>query len=112
MISATGRRTFRIAGAGHAAFAAVMIWLGVLGFCKGDFVQIWEPVPAWVPARGSLVYLCAFLSLASGIGLLWQRTAPIAARVLFVSLMAWLLVLRLPYLFFEKPLVLVAWSCG
>ena len=99
-------------GAGRALFAAVMIWLGVMGFINGDFVQIWQPVPKWVPAREALAYLCAFISLASGIGLLWQRTAAVAARVIFASLMAWLLLLRLPNFFYETPLVLVAWTFG
>jgi uncharacterized membrane protein len=89
-----------------------MIWLGAMGLSKGDFVQVWQPVPKWVPAREALAYLCAFISLASGIGLLWQRTAAVAARVVFASLMVWLLALRLPNLFFETPLVLVAWTFG
>jgi uncharacterized membrane protein len=102
----------RIASAGHACFAAVMIWLGAMGLSKGDFVQVWQPVPKWVPAREALAYLCAIISLASGIGLLWQRTAAVAARVIFASLMVWVLVLRLPNLFFQTPLVLVAWTFG
>ena len=110
--SSTDGRTIRIASAGHALFAAAMIWLGAMGLSKGDFVQVWQPVPRWVPAREVLAYLCAFISLASGIGLLWQRTAAVAARVIFVSLMVWLLVLRLPNLFFQTPVVLVAWTFG
>jgi uncharacterized membrane protein len=93
-------------------FALVMIWLGVLGFAKGAFTQVWQPVPGWVPAREALAYLCAFISLASGIGLLWRRTAPVVSRVLFLSLLIWMLVLRLPNLFFETPVVLVAWTAG
>lgn len=89
-----------------------MIWLGVMGLGKGDFVQVWQPVPKWVPAREVLAYLCACISLASGIGLLWRRTAAAAARVIFASLMVWLLVLRLPNLFVQTPVVLVAWTCG
>lgn len=102
----------RIASAGHACFAVVMIWLGAMGFAKGDFVQVWQPVPKWVPAREALAYLCAFISLASGIGLLWQRTAAVAARVIFASLAVWLVALRLPNLFYQTPLVLVAWTFG
>ncbi|HSQ31471.1 MAG TPA: hypothetical protein VLN49_16560 [Gemmatimonadaceae bacterium] len=83
-----------------------------MGLAKGDFVQVWQPVPKWVPARETLAYLCAFISLGSGIGLLWQRTAPVASRLLFASLMLWLLVLRLPNLFFQTPVVLVAWAFG
>lgn len=108
----TGARGIRIASAGHACFAAAMIWLGAMGLSKGDFVQVWQPVPKWVPAREALAYLCAFISLASGIGLLWQRTAAVAARVIFASLMVWLLALRLPNLFFQTPVVLVAWTFG
>src|SRR5258706_516688 len=103
---------FRIVSAGHACFAAVLIWLGVMGLSKGTFVQVWQPVPKWVPAREALAYLCAFISLASGIGLLWRRTAAVAARVIFASLMIWLLVLRLPNFLFETPVVLVAWTFG
>lgn len=105
-------KAIRIASAGHAFFAAIMIWLGVMGLTKGNFVQVWEPVPKWVPGREALAYLCALISLASGVGLLWRRTAAVAARVVFASLMIWLLVLRLPNLFFETPLVLVAWTFG
>jgi uncharacterized membrane protein YphA (DoxX/SURF4 family) len=105
-------KAIRIASAGHACFAAVMIWLGAMGLSKGAFVQVWQPVPKWVPGREALAYLCAFISVASGIGLLWRRSAAVAARVIFASLMVWLLVLRLPNLFFETPLVLVAWTFG
>jgi uncharacterized membrane protein len=102
----------RIASAGHAAFAATMIALGIMGLVRGDFAQIWQPVPNWVPARIVLVYLCALISLGSGIGLVWRRSAPVASRVLFATLLIWLLVLRLPNLFYQTPVVLVAWSFG
>jgi hypothetical protein len=69
----------RIASAGHAAFAALMIGIGIEGLIKGEFTTVWQPVPKGVPAREVLVYLCALLSLASGIGLFWRRTAALAA---------------------------------
>lgn len=102
----------RIASPGHAAFAVTMIAMGIMGLVSGDFAQIWQPVPQWMPGRAVVAYLCALVSLGSGIGLLWRRAAPVAARVLFASLLLWLLVLRLPNLFYQTPLVLVAWSFG
>ncbi len=106
------RDSIRIASPGHAAFAAILICLGIMGFVTRDFSQIWQPVPKWVPGRTALVFLCALISLGSGIGLLWRRWALVASRVLLVALSIWLLVLRLPNFFYEHPLVLVAWTFG
>ena len=86
----------RIKHVSHAVFAATMIALGIMGLISGDFTVIWKPVPEGVPARQALAYLCAFLSIAAGIGLLWQRTAAVAARVLLGYLVLWLLVFRVP----------------
>jgi uncharacterized membrane protein len=99
----------RIASVGHALFAATMIGLGILGLVKGHITPIWDPVPKGVPAQVVLAYLCAFISLDCGIGLLWPKTAPAASRGLLVFLLLWLLLFRLPYLF-RAPNVETSWS--
>ena len=101
----------RIARASDVAFAATMIGFGILGLIKGDLTALWEPVPKTLPAREVLVYVCAVISLASGSGLLWQRTAVHAARVLLAFFLVWLLVWRIPGLFLLS-LVEGTWSCG
>jgi uncharacterized membrane protein len=89
----------RIASVGHSIFAVTMVGLGIIGLIQGDFAPGWEPVQKDVPAREVLAYLCALISLASGIGLLWRRTAALASRVLFAWLLLWLLFLRVPGMF-------------
>jgi uncharacterized membrane protein len=102
----------RIASVGHAVFAATMIALGILGLVKGDFAPIWQPVPQGLPARAALAYLCSFISLACGFGLLWLRTAAIAARVLFAYLFLWLLAFKARFIV-QAPTVEVSYqTCG
>jgi uncharacterized membrane protein len=84
----------RVTGVGHAVFGATMIALGILGLITRGFAPTWQPVPEGLPAREALVYLCAFISLGSGIGLFWRRSAATAARVLFVYLLLWLLLFK------------------
>ena len=96
----------RIATLGHAIFAATMIAVGILGLIKVDFNPVWDQIPKSVPA---LAYLSAFVSLVSGIGLLWKRAAVPAARLLLTYLLLWFLLLRLPGIFLS-PTVDFWWA--
>jgi hypothetical protein len=101
-----------VASTGHAVFAATMIALGIRGLFKGDFTAPWDPVPKGIPARHFLVYLCGFISLASGIGLLWRRTAGRAAGVLLAALLLWLLAFRVPDVVRSPAVEGYWWDCG
>lgn len=98
----------RIASAGHAIFAATLIALGILSLVTGSFAPIWHGAPKSLPAREALVYLCAVVSLACGVGLVWRRSAATAARVLLTCLVLWLLIFRIRVIF-PAPMVLGAW---
>lgn len=110
--SAAQASPIRVTSAGHAAFALALIALGIIGLVRRDLPAVWQPVPKWVPGHAVLAYAWAAIGVGSGIGLLWERTARAASGVLLVCSSIWLLVLRLPNLFYEHPLVLVAWTFG
>jgi uncharacterized membrane protein len=97
---------------GHAVFALTMISLGILGLINGDFTPIWTGVPRSVPAREPLAYLCAFISLLSGLGLLWQRTAVVASRALLAYLLVWLLLVRVSHIVHAPTATDSWWACG
>jgi uncharacterized membrane protein len=95
--NAVGTRAIQIATPSHAAFAGVMIGLGILGLVKRDFTAGFGPVPDGAPARTALIYLCALVPLVCGIGLVVGRTAAAAARALLAYYLFWLLAVRVTY---------------
>lgn len=99
----------RIISAGHAAFAAVFIAIGIQGVKTAQFTAVWQPVPAGIPAREALACTCAFLSLGVGVALLFRWTQALAARVLLAALVLWLLVWRVRALFLAS-LIAGTWS--
>jgi uncharacterized membrane protein len=84
-------------GPGHALLAAAMIALGLRGLAYGDFASVWQRIPVeHLPARTFFVYATAVVELVAGVGLLLRRTVAAASAVLFVLLILWSVLLKLP----------------
>jgi hypothetical protein len=86
----------RVASIGHVLLAITLIGLGIVGVLYPSFAPIWAPIPVTGPAHRLLLYIGPAISLVSGVGLLFQRTAVMAARLLLAALFIWLLLFRLP----------------
>ncbi|HYL70571.1 MAG TPA: DoxX family protein [Candidatus Dormibacteraeota bacterium] len=102
----------RIVSVGHAVFAATLIGLGIVGLVKGDFTQVWQPVPKALPGRELLASLCILVCLGSGVGLFWQRTAAVAARVLLAYLLLWTLAFKARFIAIAPTQEVVYQSLG
>jgi uncharacterized membrane protein len=76
-------------------FAIGLLGLGVLALIYGDFALVWQPVPAWLPARNALAYTSGVFMLLLAAGLLIPASRTWTVRVLFAYLILWAL-LKLP----------------
>lgn len=103
-VSGSEAKAMRIAGAGRVVFAAAFVGIGILGLIRSEFVTVWNGVPRSLPMREWLPWLCAVVSLACGLGLLWRRTSALAARVLLGYLALWFLAFKARYIV-RDPLV-------
>jgi uncharacterized membrane protein len=99
----------RIASVGYAVFAATMTALGIIGLINGAYAGVWQPVPTSYLTREVLTYVCASISLACGIGLLFRRTAALASRVLLAWLLLWMLLFRVRAIL-RAPTAQDSWS--
>lgn len=93
------------------AFGLLMTALGIQGLIIAKFTTIWAPVPADAPARNVFILITAALSLICGVGLLWSRSAPRAARGLLIAFVIWFILWRIRALF-TASLVEGTWSAG
>lgn len=95
--------------AARIAFATGMIGLGVVGLVFGDFAQVWQSVPAWVPGREALARASAVVLLACGIGLLSNRTKALASRLLLYFWALVVVLVAVPVVV-KHPLNEIAWQ--
>lgn len=95
--------------ASRVFFAAAMIALGITGLVNGDFALVWQNVPAHLPARTAIAYVCAVIEVALGLGLLWTPALAMTSRVLFAYMVLWFVLLVIPPLV-RLPLDAGAWG--
>ncbi len=93
----------------RAAFAGVLIGLGIIGLVNGGFALVWQDVPKWVLGYAPLAYVCAAVELLAGLGLFFKPTLTLASRIAFVLLFLWVLLLKLPHWFYA-PGVIESWG--
>jgi uncharacterized membrane protein len=79
-------------------FAIGMIVLGILSVLSKDFAYTWQPVPEFHPGREVLAVICGLFMIAASIALLFRSTVAIAARAMFIYLLAWMS-LKIPAIF-------------
>lgn len=94
---------------GQAIFATTLAGLGLIGLVHGDFAPLWQQAPKDAHLREVLVYAGDLTALACGLGLLWPRTAVLAARVLLVWSLLWLFLCKAPAIV-RHPALEVAWQ--
>jgi uncharacterized membrane protein len=79
---------------GAALLAAFLIVCGVQHFVYRDFVT--QLVPAWMPGRRFWTFFTGVALVAGGAGMLWPRTARLAATLSAVMIFLWVLLLHIP----------------
>jgi uncharacterized membrane protein len=93
----------------RAVFAAAMIGFGILGLIYGNAAALWELIPKDLPGRSLVIYLCAVIELAAGVGLLIRALTVQAGRIMFAFLLLCLVLTKFPALF-RAPQVMVNWE--
>ena len=88
-------------------FALGIMAVGVLALAYGYAVLVFQPVPAWIPSPPTLGVAAGILMLATGAGLLFQRTTRTSIRVLLPFLLLWTLT-RVPVVV-SDPLTEISW---
>jgi uncharacterized membrane protein len=88
-------------------FAIGLGGLGLITLIYGDFALVWQPVPAWLPARQIVADGSGVILLLCGVGLLLPPSAVWASGLALAYCVVWVL-LKVPAVF-AAPLVEGVW---
>lgn len=94
---------------GRVAFGIAITGFGVICLGYADFVNSLQPVPASLPAYRPLAILTGIVLLASGFGILANIRTGLAARVLIVVFVSWIVLLEVPSAFIQPSLLRSPW---
>lgn len=83
---------------GRVIFGIGMAALGILNFIYAEPVAGLEPLPAWVPGRMFWVYLTGLVLMVAGACIVVNKVARLAAIMLGIMLLLWVLLLQAPNL--------------
>lgn len=81
----------------RAAFAMSTAGIAAL-VISGAWVNIYAPLPSWVPGRATLTMVYGVVLLGAAVALAWRRTLATSSAAVALLFLAWLLVLQVPYL--------------
>jgi len=98
-----------VPGIGQALFGAVLLAVGVQALAVGDAAAILQPVAKDLPWREVWIPLGAAVLALGGAGILWPRSARVAAGLLLFALVLWIALFRIPVVI-RAPNTQDAWS--
>jgi uncharacterized membrane protein len=88
------RRFRRLAPLGPLFLATFLILGGIQHFVYATFVM--QLVPAWIPSPRFWVYLTGTALIAGGIGILLPPTRRLAATLVGIMILLWVVMLHIP----------------
>ena len=92
-----------------AAFAIVMVTIGLWGLAQSGFVAIWAPGISVPGLRAPMAAVCSLVSTFAGFALLWRRSAHLGASILLVLLCIWIVWCK-GLALVHAPTELVSWE--
>lgn len=75
-------------------FAATIMCVGAIGLIDRSFAAVWAGVPPNFPAYEVLVYVSAFVALATGVGMVTKHYSASSALILLVYFSVWTLAFK------------------
>ncbi len=93
-LSGLARMFRRLRPLGPLFFSAFLVLGGIQHFVYVDFVM--KLVPEWIPGSRYWVYFTGLALIAGGVGILVPRTSRLAATMIGIMILLWVVLLHIP----------------